>query len=311
MSAVAKLTNHRETLQKYFDEQRAVLTAFAYATTYSWIDFFNFDFRIIDGCLCIFAANAIGTFLYLPPLGKRVSRNVIRSCFAQMEERNGGSGVTRIENVPYEMLKHFPTDQYEFVPKNDEYIYWRQDIADYRGNDYKSKRSAYNGFVKNYPDHEYLPFEHGMMDECLGMCDVWASDRMAFGLDNNMYCAMIEEARVMNARLLRGAGELGLVGRVVRVKGKIRGYTFGFRMRDDMFCVLLEVTHPEYRGLPAYIFREFSDDKEVRPYKFLNVMDDCGAENLAWTKMSFRPTLLLKSYIVKKIDPRAKQFAAG
>ena len=41
-----------------------------------------------------------------------------------------------------------------------------------------------------------------------------------------------------------------LIGRVVKVKGEIKAYTFGFEINDDMFCVYLETADLKIKGLP-------------------------------------------------------------
>ena len=98
--------------------------------------------------------------------------------------------------------------------------------------------------------------------------------------------------------LLRHSGQLGLTGRVVTVEGYIKAYSFGFPVDQDTFCVLLEITDLNVKGLSVYLFREFCRDADLEQYKFINVMDDLALNNIRETKMSFRPSVLLPLYIV-------------
>ncbi|MCK5178810.1 MAG: DUF2156 domain-containing protein, partial [Candidatus Omnitrophica bacterium] len=138
------------------------MSAFSFTNIFAWKDFFRFNFKVIDECLCVFAKNQIGSFLYLPPLGKGISPDVIDECFEMMEEINRGGGVTRIENVGIEGLPLFPTDKFTHYKKGYEYCYYRDDIASLRGNAYKSKRSSYNRFASHY-QCRYVPYEEGMI----------------------------------------------------------------------------------------------------------------------------------------------------
>src|SRR3990167_3748083 len=80
------------------------LSSFSFSSIYLWKDFFQFRFEVIDGCLCVFAGNEVGSFLYLPPLapfGKKFSLKAVEQSFKIMDKANGRhKGVSRIENVP-------------------------------------------------------------------------------------------------------------------------------------------------------------------------------------------------------------------
>jgi uncharacterized protein len=92
--------------------------------------------------------------------------------------------------------------------------------------------------------------------------------------------------------------ELGLEGRVVFVKDKVKAYTFGYPVNSEVFCVYLETTDLSINGLAVHIFREFCNDAQVRKFKFINAMDDFCLKNIERTKLSFRPSVMLPSYAV-------------
>ena len=88
---------------------------------------------------------------------------------------------------------------------------------------------------------------------------------------------------------------LQLAGRVVRIHNRVEGYLFGFKRREDTFCILLEITNPAIRGLAQFIFREFC--RELKGYTYINVLGDSGLENLRRVKLSYRPCTIVPSYI--------------
>ncbi len=293
-----QLLDQRPDIEKYFKISPDHLSAFSFTNIFAWKDFFQFDLKVIRNCLCVFAKNEIGCFLYLPPLGKNVTPEVIDECFHMMEDMNKGSGITRIENVSAKQLPLFPGKRFAHHKKGYEYCYYRDDIASLRGNPYKSKRSSYNQFVRN-DKHDYLPYEKHMIDDCLGLYRHWAEDRIKVH-SADIYGHMIRENEKVHALVLRHFQQLGLIGRVVTVNGKIKAYSFGYSVNENMFCILFEIADLRHKGLSVYMFREFCRDDALQAYKFINVMDDFEMENIRQTKMSYHPYVLLSSYVVTK-----------
>src|SRR5689334_12878968 len=126
-------------VEGYVKQAQGVLSAFSFVSIFTWQDFFDFEFKVVDENLCIFAQNEIGCFQYLPPLGRNISPQAIEQCFAHMKKINGKSKVTRIENVTETQLKYFPHERFDFYKKANEYFYFKKDLIELKGNDYKSK----------------------------------------------------------------------------------------------------------------------------------------------------------------------------
>jgi uncharacterized protein len=291
------LLQQKNVIQTHLQNRASRISIYNFNNLYSWHNAYEYDIRLIDGCMCVFMRNEIGCFLYLPPIG-HIKSSVIKKCFMIMSEINGGSRVTRVENVGDSDLKYFPTDQYNIIPKTYEYIYLRSDIANYEGNAYKSKRNMYNYCSKNY-ECRFELYDVSMADDCMALYDVWAAERTA-RYEDTLFRSMMQESRSVNKLFLYDFNQLNMIGRVVYVDGKIQAYTFGYELRPDMFCVVIETANLNVKGLPAFIFREFCRDPETQKYQFVNVMDDYGAPNLTVTKMSFNPLVMLRLYTIEK-----------
>jgi hypothetical protein len=106
--------------------------------------------------------------------------------------------------------------------------------------------------------------------------------------------------------LLSRAEDLGLVGRVVRMSGKVVAYTFGYFLNVRIFCVCLEVCDPSVKGLPAFIFSRFCADEALAGAEFINTMDDFGMPKVAQSKKWWNPVRLEPVYTVtrKSADSR-------
>lgn len=280
----------------YFETHTRYLSSFSFSSIFLWKDFFEFEFMVMEESLCVFAKSDAGTFLYLPPIGKNIWSETIRKCFERMRELNGKSNVARIENAEQADLKFFPADEFQVYKKGYEYYYYREDIAELKGNAYKSKRSSYNHCVKNFAP-EFIPFEGWMIEECMNLYTTWVANRKAKYTDL-IYHEMLNQNFNVHRLAMEFYKPLGLVGRVVKIGEKICGYTFGYRLNRNVFCVLFEIVDLKINGLGAYIFSEFCKDPFVKVYPFINVMDDFEMENIQEAKLSFHPTLLKPAYVI-------------
>ena len=288
--------SYQPLVERYLQQAPAFLSSLSFVSICVWQDFFQFQFEEIDGNLCIFATDAAGTFLYVPPLGKKMSQLAIDQCFERMKNINRGSAVTRIENVSEEHLVHFSSAQHKVYQRGYETLYYRKDLLQFSGDAYKSKRNAYNHFIKNF-SAQYCSYESSMLDECCELYETWARDKR-LTLCKDIDFMMLEDNKTVHRWALKLFAQLGLVGRVIQVDGRIVAYTFGYFISPEIFCDFLEVADRKYKGLATYVFKQFCADPVLQAVKFINVMDDFAMETVNWTKMSFRPALLLPIYSV-------------
>ena len=292
------LLDYKNLIEGFLNESCQSLSAHSFVNIYSWKDFFDFEFKMINQNLCVFAKNEQGCFLYLPPLGRDASPDTLDECFQIMYARNGKKGISRIENVSEHQLQLFTQNSYVFYKKGYEYCYYRKDLIDLKGQVFKSKRSTFNQFIRNY-QAEFLPYQDVMFKECLELYDRWAFERRQKNKED-IYVQMLVENRSVHQLILKVHQELGLVGRVVVIEGNIAAYSFGYSLNDDIFCIFLEVADLKYKGLPTFIFNRFCADPQIVPFKFINAMDDFELMNIAQTKLSFRPAVLFPAYTVTR-----------
>ena len=122
------LLGQKALVQEFLSKERHESSAFSFVNIFAWKDFFHFHFEKIEENLCIFAEDSLGCFLYLPPLGRKISRETIDACFRRMNARNNGSGISRIENVEEGTFPLFSEKEFSCYQKSKEYIYRREDL---------------------------------------------------------------------------------------------------------------------------------------------------------------------------------------
>ncbi len=292
----AQLLKHRSIFDNYLRLREHQLSVYHFSSIFLWQDFFDFTFEIIDDYLCVLATHNLGTFMYLPPLGGELDPALIEKAFIRLNGANRKPSFSRIENVTQEDLKHFDPRRYKITEKSKDYCYFKDDIIGLKGNAYKSKRSSYNQFVSDH-SHEFVAFGAQWENDCDRLYDIWSANRAVRSKDE-IYRAMLEENRGVHRLIRRYHDELGLQGRVALVDGRAQAYTFGYPLNESTFCVLVEITNLDLKGLSVYVFNRFCADERAKQFQWINVMDDFAMDNVARTKESFRPKKYHVSYVV-------------
>lgn len=281
---------------KYLGFTHHELSAYAFTNIYIWEKLFEIKWAILEDSLWIFFKDKLGCFLYLPPLGKHKNPAVLKKAFAMMDSFNQNKDISRIENAEEKDLEFYQNLGYECKEKFGDYLCLRTDLVELKGNKFKSKRAGFNYFIKHYK-FEYLPFELRYRDECLRLYNRWMRQRKAQNPDA-VYQGMLKDSGICLKVLLDAYKNLDMIGRIARVDKEVKGLTFGFKLNPDTFCILYEITDLSVKGLSQFIFRQFCG--ELAEYKYINIMDDSGLDNLKKVKLSYRPIRLIRSYIVKR-----------
>jgi hypothetical protein len=282
-------------IDKYLVQVNHPLSSYSLAAHYIWRHAFRFLWAVRDETLLLFAEYDRLIYMPIPPVG-RPTRRLIVDLLEWMGQRNRNPEAGRIENVVEVDLGLYRSIGCEIRSSFPEYLYRRDSLAALRGDPYKSQRAACNLFEKNHPRRSLEPFRPEDRGECLALYDLW-SRRRSSAYEDSYYRALLSDSRMAHEHALNHARSLGLAGRVLRIDGRIEGYTFGFPRGSNTFCVLLETVNPGIKGLSAFIFREFC--REMSDYAFVNTLDDSGLENLRRTKLTYRPIQLVTPYAVR------------
>ncbi len=272
------------------------LSVYTFENIYIWKGLFCIRWALLSDNLCVFFKDKIGCFLYLPPLGKEIKQEAVEESFEIMDRYNKNEHISRIENIEEKDLRFYRSLGLTCKEKYPEYLCKREDLAELGGDKFKAKRASCNHFSKNY-QCAYQPFSGRDIEGCLRLYNRWMKGRKAVH-QGSVYQAMLLDARNCLMRLLKNYRHLNLTGRIVKISGRIQGFTFGFKINPQIFCILYEVTDLSVKGLAQFIFRQFC--RELRNFKYINIMDDSGLENLKQVKLSYRPVKAIPAYIATR-----------
>ncbi len=286
----------KKVFDKYLGLNRHELSVYAWENIFIWRALYDIRWALLDGCLCVFFIDKIGCFQYLAPLGKNLNAGILRKSFEVMDAYNKNREISRIENIESGDAPFYRKMSYSCQIKSYDYLCDRLELAKLSGNRFKSKRASCNYFMKNH-SFEYGPFSLRYKGECLNLYDRWMKQRQAQRNDF-LYRGMLKDSRVCLKEALDRFSDLDLTGRIVTVNNEIKGFTFGYELNRETFCVLYEIADLAVKGLAQFIFREFS--RELGGYKYINIMDDSGLRNLKKVKLSYKPVRLVPSFTLTR-----------
>jgi|GEM_PF-199086 len=271
----------KDIFKKYLDKSIGNFS-FAFEYIYSWKDIVYLLWRIIDDNLLVFWKQKDSLFLLLPPLGEVLSSKTLDYLCYILGKK------PIIENVEENFLNILKEKniKFHYYPKT-EYIYERKDIAELKGEKFKSQRWAYNYFKKNnkFRIRELTP---GDIEDCLKLYEIWAKEKMRKNIPE-YFRLLIEDNFFAQRRLLLDYALLELKGIALENEKGIIGYSFGYPLNEKTFCIFSEIANPKYKGIFQYLFCEFC--KELKEFRFINTMDDAELKNLQKTKISYHPLM--------------------
>jgi hypothetical protein len=212
-----------------------------------------------------------------------------------MDSFNKNTVISRIENVEKEEAKHYKDLGYKIVLAGYDYLCRKKELSRLKGTPFKKKRTVINYFMNNY-NFEYKPYQSADKKECLDLYLSWMKERKTKNSDV-IYQRLLEDNFCIFKKALDSYTGLNFIARVLRIDDKIRGVTFGYPLNKDTFVVLFEVCDLKFKGISQYIFREFT--RELN-YKYINIMDDSGLDNLKKVKLSYRPYQIINNFVISR-----------
>ena len=172
-----------------------------------------------------------------------------------------------------------------------DYVYEREKLATLAGKKLHGKRNHINKFKSLYEDWTYESLNDENVEDCFQMALKWRNQN---GCDedhekNAEMCVTLNSLRLYK--------ELGMVGGIIRVAGKIVAFCIGEPVSEDTFVVHIEKAFPDIEGAYPMINQQFVLH-ECMEYQYVNREEDTGAEGLRKAKLSYRPVFLVEKGVV-------------
>ena len=271
------------------------LAAYSPVYHYMWNGLLAYWWMEIQGTFCLFAQSADGWFMPLPPIGAGSIGAPLSAAMGLLRRWNGDSPVSRIENVPSQLVPELERLGYHLTPKEPDYLYCATDLAALAGDRYKSQRALCNRFEREQ-SFEMGSYQVGDRQDCRALLGDWSRQKQAEGLEA-FDAMLLADAASAHELIWSEASALRVTGRVVRTHGRMCAYTFGYWLTSATFCVLLEVADRTLPGLAQYLFRETCRRAVAEGAEYMNTMDDAGLPGLRASKQAYHPVMLIPNFV--------------
>ncbi len=271
------------------------LAAYSPTYHYMWNGLLAYWWMELQGALCLFAQSPDGWFMSLPPIGAGSNEASLFEAMGLLRRWNGDSPVSRVENVPAQLASELERLGYHVMPKDPDYLYRAADLAALAGDRYKSQRALCNRFEREQ-SFEMDSYQVRDRQGCRALLRDWSRQKQSEGLES-FGVMLLADAAPAHEVIWSQASALRITGKVVKTRGRLCGYTFGYWLTSATFCVLLEVTDRTLPGLAQYLFRETCRTAVAEGAEYINAMDDAGLPGLRASKQTYHPAMLIPNFV--------------
>jgi uncharacterized protein len=226
--------------------------------------------------------------VFMPPLGIKDLNSVCRELLENAGQWDCSPVIIRMGDLDINRLDHTGLSVVE-DRDNFDYVYLADDLASLKGRRYDGKR----GFVAKFEETcngKYERFDPSMRAECLEVASAWVKKR---GNDEGV----LREFEAIR-EYLNSWETFGCCGAVIKVDGKIAGFTFGEHLNRDTMVIHFEKCDTECPGAYQAINQMFVKNEIAGKMKYVNREQDLGIEGIRKAKLSYHPVKMIRKYTV-------------
>lgn len=283
----------RAWVSKCFEESSSMNCEYTFGNSYVWRTAYSSK-------ICHYKDFFIATWgrgndiSYSLPIGKGDFADAIQAIINDAKDRGVVPKIYGVTGSYKERLDCFFENQFnfEFDRGNADYIYLTEKLASLSGKKYHSKRNHISNFIKNNPSWKFERINDNNIKECIECHTEWINSRDADIDDTADYS--FEYEAVLDA--FENYFDLGFIGGLIRINGKVIAYTFGEKQSDEVFVTHFEKAPGDIQGAYAIINREFAANC-LTSFKYVNREEDLNIEGLRKAKLSYNPEIILEKAV--------------
>jgi len=209
-------------------------------------------------------------------------------------------GIQRYWFVPEDYFTKYDRESVEFFfnvseqNEYDDYIYLTEDLASLKGNKFRNQRNLIHQFYKQYFENGKVEIEtinYNNVYECLHFLQEWCDLRKC-DLEQNESLACEKMATIT---ALNNLDSLEAKGLLIRINGTVSAFGIASHLTESMGVLNFEKAFPDIKGLYQFLDNECAK-RLFNGYKYINKESDMNLANLAQSKKSYNPVMMIKSY---------------
>ena len=282
-------------ISPYLKKNTYGICDFSFSNIFAWQKAFNTQYAVIEGYLVLKSISPDGKTRFLMPVGGEIE-NLKKVIFALMETAEKEKSDFEIVSASEEFAKEVE-ELFEgaLVAKDNrdycDYRYLAQTLSDLKGKKLHSKRNHINKFKELYPDFEYKTITAEMIPECAEMQKKWCEK------NNCKEESSLDRESCAVRRVFRHFESLPLRGGALYVNSEMVAFTFGQKLTEDTFDVMIEKAFSDVQGAYTVINQMFVQAQNGE-FTYINREEDLGIPGLRQAKLSYHPEKLLKKLVI-------------
>jgi len=277
------------TLKAYYSAYPARQCDRSAGATVMWRDYFENRYAIIDGTI-IFSSKFKDELCFTYPIGRNID-DALDETEKYCKEINSPMILC---SVNAKELEHLKTKYSDLSADADrdwfDYLYEKESLLNLIGRKYSTPRNHINKFRKLYADWSFEIINDSNIHELIEF-----TNNFTFNSQKDESANLELE---MCREVLENYNTYGMLGGLLRVDGKVIGYSIGEIIGDTLFCHIekADISYAgAYQMLTNQYLRMFASDDAV---KYVNREEDCGDEGLRKSKLSYHPVELIEKNVV-------------
>jgi len=268
---------------------------FAYANLYAWEDAYDTKLCDCGSFFLIMFRISSGTACFMPPVGENADMKQYLSLVLQTAKQNGENevGFSAFSKEEADRLCRI-APEVSFMPDrgNFDYLYEVEPLVTYSGKKLHSKRNHMNKFLSLYDGrYSFERITGKNAAECISFNREWSK------INESYDTGSLGEEEKCAVTMLENFDAMGLCGGIMRVDGKVCGYTLAEETcpGSDTVVVHIEKALYDIEGVYPAMFSMFLASFGGK-YKYVNREDDVNDDGLRKSKLSYNPVQFVEKY---------------
>ena len=254
-----------------------------------WRDYFENKYTVIDGTI-IFTSSFKNELCFAYPIGRNID-GALDEIEKYCKEKNVPMVLCSVNAKELEHLKSRYSDITADADRDwSDYLYEKDSLLNLIGRKYSTPRNHINKFRKLYADWSFEEINEANIPELIEF-----TNNFTFNSQKDESANLELE---MCREVLENYDVYGMLGGVLRVDGKVIGYSIGEIIGDTLFCHIekADISYAgAYQMLTNQYLRMYASGDEI---KYVNREEDCGDEGLRKSKLSYHPVELIEKNVV-------------
>lgn len=179
-----------------------------------------------------------------------------------------------------------------------EYLYSRKELSELKGDKFRKKRTLIHQFTSRYK-YTVSDIDSVDFDDCIKLFNAWREAQKEVDDSLDAEAVAIKTA-------FKYYHKLGLIGKCIRVDGKLIAFNIGGSSFGDVFEEYFEKAEYTYRGAFAFVNLEMAKGLP-NSVLYINREEDLGQKSLREAKMLYHPIEIIPTYMFKRMTPEMLQ----